>query len=311
LIISPCQAFAASNSFLPPSGKTILLVGQDRDTISRYVRATGIIPGGTMLYTSIQKLEGLNGATEYGSGPEDGNALLHDYRNSVVQIGLYMVKELDDTIAGNYDANLMRLAQWIKKADRPVYLRIGYEFDNPSNYYDPQMYKQAFRYVVDFLRKQGVRNAVYVWHSYCWAENPGQQWMDWYPGDDYVDWFGATIFSSPDQFWTAASFVKLAREHHKPFMIAESTPWGMYTVRGKIDFLSHLFEFIKEQNVEALCYIDSNWDTMPMYQGQKIGDARIEEYPEIKKLWLNEIKQDRYLKSSPELFKSLGWEGSH
>ena len=131
--------------------------------------------------------------------------------------------------------------------------------------------------------------------------------MDWYPGDDYVDWFGASIFSTPDQLWTAMSFVKLSRQHHKPFMISESTPWGMYTGRAKTDFLNHLFVFIKQQHVEAFCYIDSNWDVMPMYHGQHIGDARIEESADTKKIWFNEIDQDRYLKASPDLFRALGW----
>ncbi len=308
--MAPCPAFANADSFAPPSGKTILLVGQDRNTIARYVRATHHIPGGTMFYTSIQKLNGLEKPSEYGSGPQDGKALLRSYPKSVIQVGLYMVGGLGDTIDGKYDAHLKTLAQWIKKANRPVYLRIGYEFDNPKNYYDPDGYKQAFCYVVDFLRKEGVHNAAYVWHSYCWVEKFGQQWMDWYPGDDYVDWFGASIFSS-GQLGTASDFFKLAREHHKPFMIAESTPWGMYTIRGKVDWLDHIFHFIEDQDVEAFCYIDSNWDVMPMYQGQHIGDARLEDYHEIKDLWLKEIKQDRYLKASPDLFQSLGWARSN
>lgn len=131
LIMVPCPVFSASAPFVPQSGKTLLLIGQDRNTIDRYASATGNIPGGTMLYTSIQEVRGLEEPNEYGSGPEDGQALLQTYPYSVIQIGLYMVDALDDTIAGTYDAHLKTLAQWIKKADRPVYLRIGYEFDNP------------------------------------------------------------------------------------------------------------------------------------------------------------------------------------
>lgn len=311
LIILSSPALAASNPFVPPPGKTLLLVGQDRDTIIRYVTKTGNTPGGTMFYTSIQQMEGLENSNEYGSGPQDAESLLLAYPDSVIQIGLYMVDGLHKTIAGRYRAHLKSLAQWIKNAHRPVYLRIGYEFDNPENHYDPQQYKQAFRYVVDFLRKEGVRNAAYVWHSYCWTQQSQQHWMDWYPGDDYVDWFGASMFSTPDQLWVVSAFVALAREHHKPFMICESTPWGMYTSRAKIDFLNHVFKLIKDQHIEAFCYIDSNWDPMPMYKGQHIGDARIEEDPVIKDLWLKEIDQDRYLKASSDLFQSLGWTDSY
>lgn len=116
LMTGLCPASAFSNPFAPPSGKTLLFVGQDRDTIADYVRATGNIPGGTMFYTSIQEMKGLEGPNEYGSGPEDGKALLDYYPDSVIQVGLYMVNGLDQTIAGKYDTNLMSLAQWIKKS---------------------------------------------------------------------------------------------------------------------------------------------------------------------------------------------------
>ena len=295
-------ALAGADSFAPPSGKTLLFVGQDRDTLARYVRGTGSVPGGTMFYTSVQDLRGLQKAANYGSGPQDAKALLR-YRHSTIQIGLYMVGALGGVVTGKYDKNLKILAQWIKKARRPVYLRIGYEFDNPENHYDPQLYQQAFRYVVDFLRGQGVSNAAYVWHSYCPEE---AQWMDWYPGNDYVDWFGASIFAS-SQIWRATDFLELARKHRKPFMIAESTPAGMYSVRGKLDWFKHVFRFIRDRNVEAFCYIDSNWDAMPMFVSLKWGDARIEQKRELKDFWLKEIRDDRYLKSSPDLFKNLGW----
>src|ERR1035441_717529 len=67
-VMGRCLAFADSNSFAPPSGETLLLVGQDRDTIAHYVSATGNTPGGTMLYTSIQAVDGLDLAKDYGSG---------------------------------------------------------------------------------------------------------------------------------------------------------------------------------------------------------------------------------------------------
>jgi len=250
-------------------------------------------------------MEGLNETANDGSGPMNGNVLLKTYPNSVIQVGLYMADELDDTLAGKYDNNLTILSQWIKQANRPIYLRIGYEFDLPQNHYDPQKYKQAFRYVVDLLRREGVKNAAYVWHTDC-AQHPGQQWMDWYPGDDYVDWFGVSLFST-EQIPRAADFQVLARKHGKPFMICESTPWGLYTIPAKIDWYSHVFQFIKDRHVDAFCYIDSNWDKQPMWANWKIGDARVENNAQIKKLWLDEIGRSRYLKATPDLFRILGY----
>ncbi len=300
-----CQAEEIQTPFVPPQGKILLLVGQDRDTIAHYVSGIRLIPAGTMAYTSLENIEGLESSSDYGSGPEDLNALVKRYPDSVIQIGLYLVGELEGVLDGSYDDHLKVLSRCLKNTQRPVYLRIGYEFDNPDNHYDPESYKKAFRYIVDHLRKDGVHNVAYVWHSTCSVLKPGQNWMDWYPGDLYVDWFGASMFAMPDQLWTAPGFVKLARDHKKPFMICESSPWGMYSMRAKTEWFRHIFQFIKEQQVQAFCYINSNWDAMPMYKGQGIGDQRVEAYSSIKKLWLIEITQDRYLKASKDLFKLL------
>ena len=289
--------------FTPPSGETLLFIGQDRDSIADYVKTTGNVPGGTMVYTRVQKVDGLEGPVDYGGGPMDGDVLLKSYSDSVIQVGLYMVDGLDDTISGKYDDNLRKLALWIKQANRPVYLRIGYEFDNPENHYDPQQYKQAFRYIVDYLRKEKVSNVAYIWHSET-SKYSGQHWMDWYPGDNYVDWFGASIFET-SQYIIVSDFFEDGRNHGKPFMVCESSAWYMNTIPGKINWFNHIFQFIKDQNVEAFCYIDSNWNDMPAWRNFKFGDARLEENVEIKNLWLKEIDQDRYLKASKDLFKSL------
>ncbi len=306
-VISASLAHASvkQNSFVPPKGNTLLIIGQDGNTIDAYVDKTGNKPAGVMIYTSVQKMEGLVSSIDIGAGPQYGNDLLEKHPWGVVQIGLYMVDALTDITTGMYDQNLLILANWLKQANRPVYLRIGYEFDNPENRYEPKAYAKAFIYIVDYLRKNNVKNAAYVWHSYTAAKKP-YPWEDYYPGDDYVDWFGSSIFSTGNLPY-AAEFIAYAKRQHKPFMIAESTPSGMFTVHGKKDWFNHVFRFIEQNNVEAFCYINSNWDELPMYKGQGWGDARVQKDPMILKLWLEAIHKRRYLKSSSSLFYTLGW----
>lgn len=43
------------SKFVPPEGKVLVFVGQDKDTLDRYHKAVGITPAGVMVYTSIQK----------------------------------------------------------------------------------------------------------------------------------------------------------------------------------------------------------------------------------------------------------------
>jgi len=47
------------NKFVPPDGQVLLLIGQDTNTIDQYVASNNIVPGGVMLYTSVQNAEGL------------------------------------------------------------------------------------------------------------------------------------------------------------------------------------------------------------------------------------------------------------
>ena len=41
------------HAFVPPHGKCLLLVGQDNQSIDDYVAATGVVPGGVMVYTGV------------------------------------------------------------------------------------------------------------------------------------------------------------------------------------------------------------------------------------------------------------------
>jgi beta-mannanase len=94
-------------------------------------------------------------------------------------------------------------------------------FSSPRhNHYDPQEYQAAYRYIGK-LRKAGVNNFAYVWHSHSHKLNSPIQ--DWYPGDDYVDW-GVSLFSQH------AGMIKptdrFAEEKGRPLMIAEATLQG-------------------------------------------------------------------------------------
>ena len=135
--------------FEPPEGKILLIVGQDDKTLDTFASEVGQKPGGIMMYTSIQTMEGLDSVSkDYGSGTYFTDEMLKKYPDAVLQIGLYMVDALEDTYSGKYDSNIEKLGHWSKQAQTPVFLRIGYECDGAHNHYDPAQYKKAFTYLV-------------------------------------------------------------------------------------------------------------------------------------------------------------------
>ena len=299
----------ANTIFAPERGETIFVVGQDLENINAYTDEFKT-PGGFMFYTSIQVLDGLyEPAEDRGAGIQHANAVIEKYPNTVVQLGLYMVGALEDTVRGVYDANLDKLAGWIKETKRPVYLRIGYEFDLPDNGYEPKAYIAAFQYVVDYLREKGVTNANYVWHSYGYV-NPGLLPTMWYPGADYVDWVGVSFFNAFNK-WNINYLMRFAASQQRPFMLAEATPYRIGIKDGKESWkrwFKHLFAFIEENEVRMDSYISADWNKLSMFRGDDWGDSRVQENREVKRRWKKELRKDRYLLSSEKLFEKINYE---
>ena len=154
LLLHSSPLYSAEPPYTPPHGKTLLFIGQDNDTIETYLKEIGRMPDGFMVYSSIHEARSLDVSEDYGAGKCYANGLLRKHPRAMLQVGLYMVGSLDKVINGEYDNNIERIGRWIKKARVPIFLRIGYEFDLPSNYYDPPKYIQAYRYIVARLSQR-------------------------------------------------------------------------------------------------------------------------------------------------------------
>jgi hypothetical protein len=100
--------------------------------------------------------------------------------------------------------------------------------------------------------------------------------MDWYPGDEYVDWWAFDPFDV-GQFTLPAitSFVEEAKKRRYPVMIAESSPWEHGVGEGEASwnaFYGPYFNFIRRHdNLKAFCLISTKWD--------ETGDARWKHKP--------------------------------
>ena len=222
-----------------------------------------------------------------------------------------MVNALAGILAGTYNANLDVIGNWIANTHRPVYLRIGYEFDADWTQYEPEQYQAAYRYIVDRYEAAGIHNIAYVWHSQ--AAPVRTNLMAWYPGDRYVDWVAASVFGSPAPPWSnLVAVAQIARELDKPFMIAEASPHGITSTNGVVSWASWyaaMFDFIQDYDVRAFCYINCNWDAPEMWQFNTLhwGDARVQSSSITQPLWLQKLSRPCFLHASTNLFRSLGY----
>lgn len=298
-------------TFEPPDGSTLLIVGQDWLSTEEYVDAIGVVPGGFMTYSALAApVAGLHLPVHFG-GVSYGQWFVDNYADVTMNVAVTM--DPDQTNLGLVDAQIDVLGQWITAAQRPVFLRPGYEFDHRNKEHDPDAFITAWRRVVDRLRANGVDNVAYVWHSAGHGTYRNLPSSAWYPGDDYVDWVAVSIFgrgftNANQSMVRANELADIADAHGKPLMIAESTPLGRDTSVNDPtilwdDWFTNVIDFIETRDVKAWSYINQDWETLG-WSGW--GDSRVQNNPALEARWRDEIARDRYLQQSPSLFCELG-----
>lgn len=200
------------------------------------------------------------------------------------QIGVHFNKDenpdecyYDKVASGEMDADVKALIKVLKALKAPVYCRAGFEFNGEWNgYKDPEIYKKAFIRFSQLVKECEADNIALVW-----CMNPDareKDFMKYYPGDEYVDWFAIDIFRIGSAFsQTTEDFLAKANEHSKPVMVAESTPY-MYDVtkgQGWTEWFEQYFKFVRENPViKSTFYINWEWTKWPQWSNW--GDARIE-----------------------------------
>jgi beta-mannanase len=136
----------------------------------------------------------------------------------------------------------------------------------------PEIYKRAFRRVVDRVRARGANNVLWVFHVNNYSE-PNDLWnvaAQYYPGSKYVDWLGMSVYG--EQFHGMDDFVDFdpifewpADELHavdpsKPVMLAE---WGVgeFPKEGnKADWIREGFSMIQKYPfVKAAVFWHERW----------------------------------------------------
>jgi len=314
---------SADVRFEPPDGKVLHMAGQSQAQFSDYVRVITEdgkacpLPAGGAAYTALTR-DSFNPDSK-DSRLECGEILylLGWAWPMTLHLALWLgAYELEDIEQGNHDDLIRRLGKGLRQADRPVYFRIGYEFDGPHNAYPPENYQKAYRRIVDVLREMEVKNVAYVWHGYAYLptfEKHGV--MAWYPGDGYVDWIGISLFAAGSEQLNVGRMLEVAREKGKPMMICESSATKSGTrknLSGKPywdAWYVPFFEFI-EQNpeVKGFSIINYDWGSNKMWKELDWGDARLTVDNYVTRRWREKMKESRYLHSSADLYRTLGYE---
>ena len=307
------------SKFVPPPGKTLLIMGQTLEDINDYKAnfSDQPIPGGWSAYCGIPEFRGVTDTYQNENGSSHNHqSLVDQFPNTVIQSGMWMVGTWDvakKTIGGHYDQVIRQYSDWAKSVDRPIYLRIGYEFDGPHNELEPRDYVKAYRHVVDLMREEGVENVAFVWHSYIFEPYQGNSLESYYPGDDYVDWVGISCFGllyqDAELLYHGDAVMEFAKAHKKPVMVAEASPTsGINSTSISVwnTWFVNFFSICYEKNIKAISFINANWEDYN-FPGVSWKDARLSNNEWVSGAWFRETNQDHYLKQSPDLFRQLGY----
>lgn len=141
----------------------------------------------------------------------------------------------------------------------------------PPKFRGPETFKAAWRHIVDRVRARGARNVQWVFHvmNYGYPVDVWNMSAQYYPGTEYADWIGLSIYGSqfPNTPWWA--FAPLADWPYeelcgiaadKPFMAAE---WGVGEFRqagNKAAWFTEAFACLRRYpRLKAAIYWHERW----------------------------------------------------
>lgn len=178
-----------------------------------------------------------------------------------------------------FDVYLKSFVKAIKSWNKPLIIRFAHEMNlqeyhwgsNKAEEYSalsPKKYVEMFRYVVDFFRKEGAENVLFV---FCPNADsvPSHPWnivSAYYPGDSYVDIFGMDGYNWQDaSSQNGRSFEEIFRALYgqlnalstkKPIIVFETA----MAVSGKErqQWLSDAMEKAKEWNLRGVLWFQVN-----------------------------------------------------
>jgi|GEM_PF-1950818 len=210
------------------------------------------------------------------------------------------------------DEYLRSFARQAGETGVPIFLRYASEMNGDWCAYsgDPELYIEKWR-LVHRVMEEEAPNVAMVWTVFT---NPQGNILQYYPGDEYVDWVGVNVYSvlyynaNPETPSLVRDPIELLDfvyknfSERKPIHISE---WAAvnYTVADNKDhgdfareMIRRMYEGIKKERprVKAIYYFDANiMETAPA--GRRIRDYSVSRKDEILKTYQEIISDDYYL----------------
>lgn len=217
----------------------------------------------------------------------------------------HKMADLPAIARGTWDSYFEQAAITIKNFGGPVFISIDHEMN--GNWYPYSQaypgatttaadYVAAWKRIVDVFNRNGATNVAWVWSPNV-PDVGGVGYQAYYPGDNYVDWVGVSLYSGNGP--TAMDDIYRQYSAKKPFFITEwatAPQKSRYNAQfpGEVAWVKEFFETLNDRypRVKAISWF--NWN-----QGD--GDYRLQRVPEQAKAYAGDVAAPRYLDSAGSL----------
>jgi len=231
---------------------------------------------------------------------------------------------LQKIIDGDFDQFLSAWADEIKNFGKPVMISFAVEmngnwfpwsgvfqgeatstsYGNPDKADGPERYVDAYRHIVTLFNNRDVDNVTWIFHVNS-CSYPDQSWnsiQNYYPGDNYVDWIGVSVYGTQFQDEEWESFDKVMDPAYKqitslfpdkPLMVAE---WGVgeWPKKGsKASWYKQALNDIESKYdlVKIAIVYNEKWENAD----GSWSDLRINSSPEALEAYKNGISPDYFI----------------
>lgn len=200
---------------------------------------------------------------------------------------------LTSIIAGEHDAYIDMWAEKAREFGGPIVVSFANEMNgewfpwsgklyggstpvpgtNPVLFQGPETFKKAYRHIHDRVRAKGATNVQWVLHLMNYSL-PQEGWnlaAAYYPGPEYCDWLGISLYGSQfaDDDWAPFfplldwPYEELRRINaDKPVMICEWAVGEFPQLGSKSDWIRDAFRLFKSPkypNIKAIVYWHERW----------------------------------------------------
>lgn len=204
------------------------------------------------------------------------------------------VYSLQNIINGKFDEELTQWAEDAKQSGIPIIIEFGTEVNgdwfpwaglhngngDTHGYGDttfadgPERFKDAYIHIIDLFDKEGVKNVTWAFHVNS-VSAPAESWNNmsaYYPGDDYIDWIGVSIYGAQKPGDTYLTFDELlSRSYNELMSVSDNKPLAIFEfgiVEGdsnfsKAQWIKNALDVLKEgkySKIKAISYWHSSWE---------------------------------------------------